>query len=141
MACLVLKGLEGERRIPQDSRGGFRYAQIPGEKIVGIDPNCQGAVVQPVTSESSKLIAELDAELGKGGGDWLKRFLKPAAKLLGKSNCMSCEGRRVVTNAYGALKAKHGQLEALRMIKDLWHRSFSEPEAEILKTLKEYLSA
>ena len=45
MACLVLKGLNGERRVPPSPDGQYRYASIPGEKIVGIDPDCGGDVV------------------------------------------------------------------------------------------------
>jgi len=141
MACLVFKLLDGtERRIPPSPDGQYRRAGVPGETYVGIDPDCGGDVVlTPVSNESAQLVAELDAELGSGSGDWIKRFADPIAKLLGQKSCMSCEARRVVTNAYGALKAKHGQIEALRMMKSLWQRSFNESEAEVLKTLKEYL--
>jgi len=142
MACLVFKLLDGtERRIPPSPDGQYRRASVPGEVYLGIDPDCGGEIVlAPVSNESAQLVAELDAELGVGGsGDWIKRLVSPAAKLLGRSSCMTCEARRVVTNAYGMLKAKHGQKEALRMMKQLWQRSFKEPEAEILKSLKEYL--
>ena len=142
MACLVFRLLDGtERRIPPSPDGQFRRASIPGEIYVGIDPTCGGEIaLMPVQNESAALVAELDAELGGGAGDWIKRLAGPAARLLGVSSCMSCEARRVITNAYGQLKARHGKVEALRMIKTLWSRSFKEDEAAILETLKEYLS-
>lgn len=98
-------------------------------------------MIQPVTQESNQLITELDQELGPGGGDWIKAFAGPAAKILGQSNCMSCEARRVVVNAYGTLKGKYGMIKALSLIKELWKKSFTQSEEEVLKTLKEYLDA
>jgi hypothetical protein len=140
MACIVLKGLSGERRIPE----GANYVLIPGESIIGIDTSCKGDVsIQPATDELWATLHELDTELneqGKGPGDWIKTLIKPAARLMGRTNCMSCEARRVVANAYGKLKVKHGQVKALTIIKDLWKLSLKNNEEVVLQKLKEYLN-
>jgi hypothetical protein len=64
---------------------------------------------------------------------------KPLAKMVGKDRCSPCEARRIATNAYAQLKGKHGQLEALRIIKELWQLSFKEPPEAVLIKLKKYL--
>lgn len=137
MACVILKDIEGNKReIPEN----VPFEKLPGEKIVGINVNCglkEGE--KPRLPNTFMILAgELNAEIGEGKGDWIKALAKPVAKLLGKTGCSNCEARRIVTNAYAKLKGKHGQAEALRLIKDLWVASASNPE-EALLALKEHL--
>jgi hypothetical protein len=141
MPCLVLKKGKSERRIPPDPDGQFRYVPQPGEIFDGsIDPNCGGEIaLQPQNDTTAELLSELDQKLGKGGGDWLKVFFAPVAKILGKANCMSCEVRRVVTNAYSNLREKRGRLRALAAMFRLWRLSMKDP-AKAAEKLKEYLA-
>ena len=111
---------------------GTTFRLGPGEKIVGRSYNC-GHLVKPVTPN---LQQELSAELGVGFGDILKQLAKPFAKVMGKQGCSSCEARRLITNAYAKLKAKHGQLEAMTTIRDLWALSFKASGDEVLKQLE-----
>jgi hypothetical protein len=140
MPCVILQDVEGKRRLVQI---GVPYRRLPGEIRVGVDRTCGAIKSEPVQVQSTArvLLNELDQELGKGGiGDWFKILAKPVAKIVGKAQCSSCETRRVVANAYAALKAKHGQIEALRIIKDLVKASFSENDEEVLAKLKEFLT-
>ena len=141
MPCIVLIGPEGKRRIPPDTDGQFRYRLLPGEKFEGdIDPNCGGEIaLQPFNDQTAGLLGELDAALGKGGGDWLKVFFAPVALAIGKKDCMSCEVRRVITNAYARLKKKRGRVRALLAIGKLWALSMKDP-AKAAAKLKEYLA-
>jgi hypothetical protein len=140
MPCLVLKNGEIERRIQPDPDGQFRYRLDPGEVPAGLDPNCGGKVFFTSQSdETARLLGELDSKLGKGGGDWLKVFFAPVARLMGKKNCMPCEVRRVVTNAYRNLKNKRGRVWALVTMWRLWRLSMNDPAKAAVK-LKEYLA-
>lgn len=141
MPCIVLKLGKRERRIAPDPDGQFRYTLLPGEKFDGgIDPNCGGEIaLQPSNDKTAELLGELDAKLGKGGGDWLKVFFAPVAIAIGKKDCMSCEVRRVITNAYANLKAKRGRVRALLAIGKLWALSMKDPAKAAVK-LKEYLA-
>lgn len=127
MACLSIKNhATGETRIVSLGLGDSVTTQ-PGESVVGAGP-CGG----------TPLHQELDEAIGSGGGDWIRAFVKPVAKLLGKEHCSKCEARRIATNAYAKLKDRHGQLEALRIIKDLWQTSATDGDATLVK-LQEYL--
>lgn len=141
MACLILKGPDGERRIAPQPDGNFLYTFRPGEKFDGsIDPTCGGEVgLLPMTDEAGMLLLELDHKLGKGGGDWLKVFFAPVAAVIGKHNCLACEVRRVIVNAYANLKAKRGRIIALYLMVRLWRLSLKKPDKAIVK-LKEYLN-
>lgn len=147
MACSIYKALDGsERRIPS----GVAHIIAPGEIFIGVDRDCamnpsdkrKKATVEVLKQRETyqSLAREVDKEIGSGVGDWIKRLASPVAKLLGKSGCSSCETRRIVTNAYGQLKNKHGQLEALRIIKELWSDSFKNDDLTTVKKLKGYLS-
>lgn len=141
MTCIVLKGPNGERRIAQDPDNQFRYTLLPGERFEGgIDPNCGGEIaLQPHTDTTALVLAELDKKLGQHAGDWIKVFAGPVARVIGKKDCMSCEVRRVVANAYANLKGKHGRISALRKMFSLWNLARKDPAAAAVK-LKEYLS-
>jgi hypothetical protein len=140
MACIRLRTPEGHTRMVPE---GVPYHMAPGEVVIGSSAFCPGDIQPPHPNDSlATLVADLDRELGKGGmGDWIKVFAGPVAKILGKGGCMSCEVRRVVTNAYANLRAKHGTAEALRIMKDLWSES-NKPgakEIDVLHKLQEYL--
>lgn len=139
MACTKIKSASGSIRLVPV---GEAYTLLPGEKRVGISRDCIKRDPPTLPPNPTKeLLRELDAELGEGAGNWVKSFLSPVAKLLGKANCATCETRRVILNAYARLKAKHGQAEALKMIGELWNKSFQENDEEVLAKLKEYLNA
>lgn len=99
----------------------------------------RGEVPVHINPEAATLQNELDTELGGGFGNWLKIIATPLAKLAGKTNCSTCEARRIATNAYAKLKKKYGQVEALRIIKELWADSMSKTGDEVLISLKKYL--
>jgi hypothetical protein len=142
MACLLLRGPQGDRSIKPNLDGKtYTYSLLPGEKIAGMDNECNGQLAlkeKPVKVKD--LIQELDEEIGAGVGNWIKVFAAPVAKLVGKQGCTSCEVRRVITNAYARLKAKHGQAEALKIMGELWSLTLNKPEIALEK-LKEYLDA
>lgn len=142
--CIKLQTPDGSTRYIAN---GQPYMLAPGEKRVGVDKTCgDGRPVKDAMTaaqlEKAALLKELNAELGSGAGDWVKLFAKPTAALLNKQNCMSCEVRKVVLNAYARLKARYGLLEALRMIKDLEVKSLAGgKDEEILTRLKAWLNA
>lgn len=139
--CIKLTRPDGTSRVIAGD-GSQSYTLAPGEKR-SVDPTCGGTQVAKLSpqKEKAQLLQELDQELGSGAGDWIKVLAKPIAILLNKQNCMSCEVRRVVVNAYAILKAKHGRGEAGRMMKQLWQKSLNgDSETEVLQQLKEWVS-
>lgn len=137
MACFTLRGPNGDRKIPE----GETYRMEPGEAIIEglIDWSC-GPQGSPGSYDATlALLSELDAKLGKHGGDWLRAFFGPVAIVLGKTHCMSCDVRRIVANAYAALKLKRGRLGAILTMASLWRLSMKDPAAAASK-LKEYVS-
>jgi len=132
MACLQLKNpITGETRNLSVAIGES-VPMLPGEIVVGAGSSCNGEA-SPQTLQQ-----ELDSAIGSGSGDWIRDLAKPLAKLLGKEGCSKCEARRLATNAYGKLKDKHGQLEALRIIKELWQMSLTDADATLIR-LQQYL--
>jgi hypothetical protein len=138
-ACVKLQDLHGNIRLVP---AGKSYVLNPGEKVIGSDKTCGGTIqlVHPNKPDLGKLRNELDAAIGSGAGDWIKMLARPLAKLVGKEGCSMCEARRIATNAYGQLKEKHGQLEAIRIIKDLWAMSYKVSGDEVLAELKKHLA-
>lgn len=139
--CIKLKAPDGTVRVV---KAGKQYALLPGERMIGVDLDC-GTPVNRAPSpydERKRLLDELNGELGSGAGDWVKSFASPIARLLNKQACMGCEVRKVILNAYAKLKAKHGMVEALRMIKDLEVQATTGGDhVEILTQLKGWLDA
>jgi hypothetical protein len=111
---------------------GVSFTLLPGEFVVGAGSNCNGSA-SPIS-----LQRELDEAIGGGAGDWIRDMAKPIARLLGKEGCSKCEARRITTNAYTQLKARHGQFEALRIIKELWQLSSIDAD-QVLARLKYHL--
>lgn len=134
MACIILEVNGSTRSIPD----GQPYRLQPGEKITGVDKNCNGSVVK-IRPNGPTVHDELIQEIGGGFGDWIRTLTSPIAEVMGKKGCSSCEARRLVTNAYAKLKAKHGQIGALAIIKDLWALSFRAEGDQVLIKLKEIL--
>lgn len=112
----------------------------PGEAIVEglIDWSCGPQGSGGGGDGTMALLDELDAQLGKHGGDWLKTFFGPVAIVMGKTHCMSCDVRRIVANAYAALKLKRGRLGAILTMASLWRLSMKDPVAAA-ERLKEYI--
>ncbi len=138
--CVRLKSPDGSVRL---IKSGQPYRKLPGEVIDGVDRTCGSAIVHPDLAarrtEAQELKNELDQAIGTGAGDWIKTLAKPFALLAGKTNCTACEARRLATNAYAQLKGKHGQLEAMRIMKELWSLSFTSEPVEVLRKLETYL--
>ena len=134
MACIILELNGSTRSIPE----GHPYRLMPGEKITGVDENCNGKI-QRIQPNVPSIHDELVREIGGGFGDWIRTLTSPIAEVMGKKGCSSCEARRIVTNAYAKLKAKHGQIGALAIIKDLWALSFKAEGDQVLIKLKEIL--
>ena len=137
MGCFTLRGPNGDRLIAENQN----YRLGPGEYIVPglIDWNC-GPQATGAADQLTALIRDLDKELSGEVGDWIKVFAKPVAKALGKANCMSCEVRRVIGNAYGDLANKYGKVKALSIIIDLVKKSAVNSELDVLMELKECLN-
>ena len=134
MACIVLEN-NGVRRTVRD---GEPYKLARGEFIAGVDANCEGGF-EAVDRQTPRLQDEMSQVVGPGFGDWIKVMAAPIAEVMGKKGCTTCEARRIVTNAYAKLKAQHGQLKALAMIKDLWALSYKADGDQVLLRLKELL--
>jgi len=133
-------------RIILERPDGTRYTIAPGEnhpgedRAVGIERN--GVNVSEEEKAAQVMLAEIEKDLaleGMGTGDWVKFFAKPVALLLGKTNCMFCEFRRVCINAVKRLRAKYGDTEAKRKVKDLILRSFTEEPEVLFRELRELL--
>ena len=90
-------------------------------------------------TQQKSLSDELSESIGSGFGDWIRTVAKPIATVMGKKGCSTCEARRIVTNAYGKLRKKHGQIVALGLIKDLWALSYKADGEAVLQRLKELL--
>ena len=134
--CIQLRSPEGVIRLV---KSGEPYRKLPGEEIMGVDRTCAGTIKQAVKTKDGQLRTELDSALGSGAGDWIRTMVKPFAKLIGKDQCSACEARRIATNAYAKLKGQHGQLEALRIMKELWQDSFTQKPDDVLRKLETYL--
>ena len=135
MPCIVLE-LNGAKRLIES---GKPYRLQPGEVLTGVDENCGGNTIR-IVGKTDTLHDELALEVGPGMGDWIRTLATPIATVMGKKGCTTCEARRIVTNAYGQLKAQHGQLKALGMMKDLWMLSMKAEGDEVLARLKEMLN-
>ena len=149
MACLVIGKPDGSLRyVAPDEDGQYRWKADVGERAIREEENCialsKSFKVKSTDLkkqvQSPNLLNELDARLGSGGGDWLKVFFEPVARAIGKANCMGCEVRRVVTNAYSKLRDKHGKVVALVLMARLWYLSTKDVD-KATKQLKDYLNA
>ena len=138
MGCFTLRGPDGDRLVAENEnyRLGPGEAIVPGLITWGCGPQASDGV-----DKLTALIKELDTELTGEVGNWIKVFAKPVAKALGKANCMSCEVRRVVGNAYGDLANKYGKAKAFAIIVDLIKKSAVNSELDVLMELKECLNA
>lgn len=118
---------------------GVPISMIPSEVLEAVKPTCESPTIPTVTDApvAASLQAELNEAIGGGAGDWIKTLVKPLAHLVGRQSCTQCEARRIATNAFAKLKVRYGNLEALRIMKELWTMS-SDPEATLTK-LKTYL--
>ncbi len=138
MPCIVFKNAQtGELRYEATEIGKSVQHRV-GEVVLEVRNHCeQPNLPEQPTIKAIPLRQELDEALGPGAGDWIRAMVKPLAKFVGKDRCSTCEARRIATNAYAKLKVKYGQIEALKIIKELWTLS-GNPDATMLK-LKEYL--
>jgi hypothetical protein len=142
MSCITFKNAAtgAERKV--EVAIGQSVLHGVGEVIVSVDRKCgpQKSVPQQGANRASfELLQELDKELGGGAGDWIKTLVNPFAKMIGKKSCTTCEARRLATNAYGKLKVKYGQAQALSMIRELWQMSMTQSGDKVLEKLKGYL--
>jgi hypothetical protein len=138
MPCILFKNAQtGEIRSVVVEVGESVQHRV-GEVLLEVRNDCDRPNLEQQPIEKHiPLRQELDDALGSGAGDWIRTMVKPLAKFVGKDRCSQCEARRIATNAYAKLKVKYGQLEALRIIKELWAMS-SDPDATLQK-LKEHL--
>lgn len=141
MACLHIQTTDGTIR-KVFTELGEPVSMFAGEMVKGVTLNCEGegSINLPQPTNQSNLFHELDQEIGGGAGDWIKALASPLARLVGKQKCSVCEAKRIATNAYGKLKTKYGQLEALRIIRELWKASGIEGGDTALVKLQEYLN-
>ena len=147
MPCMIFKhsGTGKVRAVQVDK--GMSVMHQPNEVLVRVDPHCDETFIGMVEqhnkgvpiSDHGSLMHEMNEAIGGGAGDWIKAMVAPFAKLIGKKSCTQCEARRLATNAYAKLKVKYGQIEALRIIKELWQMSMKEPGDTVLTKLKGYL--
>jgi hypothetical protein len=136
--CIRLKSPDGTIRLV---KSGEAYRALPGEIVDGVDRTCGSTIALPERPKNpaKQLRDELNEAIGAGAGDWIHTLAKPLAKLVGKEGCSACEARRLATNAYAQLKGKHGQFEAMRIMKELWTMSFTQNPDEVLHKLEGYL--
>jgi hypothetical protein len=136
MRCIKLKSVTGtERLIPV----GKPYTKQPDEDLLPGVWDCENGQASLKNKPTPSLAQELNSEIGSGMGDWIKVVAKPVASLVGKQNCSPCEAKRIIVNAYGRLKARHGKLKAISIMKDLWQMSAAGKPEEALAQLKEQL--
>jgi hypothetical protein len=125
MGCIRLRSPDGTERSVLER---VPYRLIAGEKIIGVDPSCNGQTV----AARQGILEEL------GLGDAVKSMIAPVAKLLGKSHCAACEAKRVSLNAFGKLAQKHGRMKAMSLMRELFALAKEHPDAVAVK-LREYL--
>jgi hypothetical protein len=100
---------------------------------------CDGKVT-PLKIETlpQSTFAELEKEVGAGIGDVVKVLATPIAAMVGKTNCSSCEGKRLSLNAIGNLIHKHGIVKTGGILNELFQMQDKE---QIAVKLKEHLDA
>jgi hypothetical protein len=100
---------------------------------------CDGKVV-PLKIETlpQSTFSELEKEIGAGIGDVIKVLAAPMAKIVGRENCSSCEGKRLGFNAVPELIRKHGLAKTGGILKELFQMQDKE---QIAVKLKEHLDA
>lgn len=135
MACLQLRNTITDQIREVEVQLGVSVATSKDEVVHGVKGNCGPTIMAPATD----LRTELDEAIGHGAGDWLQTMISPLAKLIGKTKCSKCEARRIATNAYGKLKAKHGQFKAMVLMKELWQLSTVNSD-QVLEKLQGYLN-
>lgn len=144
MSCLHFKNAATGEDYYVQALSGVSIRHRPGDVLVGVEATCSSNLNAVIAAEPTQTLQqELNDAIGSGAGDWIKTLVSPFAKLIGKKSCSICEARRLATNAYAKLKVKYGQVEALRIMKELWEDSFAEradPNAILLK-LQGYLDA
>jgi hypothetical protein len=86
MACIIVKGPNGERTIPENT------PYPAGERLVGVDYNCNSINVQDIADQNL-----LETELKKAGIPW-GDAVAWVAKGVGARHCSGCEARRVIMN-------------------------------------------
>lgn len=84
MACIIIKGPNGERTIPE----GTPYPKE--ERLVGVDMSCNGVVTTPG-------VDPVQEELAQNGIAW-GDAVAWVAKKIGARHCSGCEARRVIMN-------------------------------------------
>jgi hypothetical protein len=133
-------------RLIMERPDGSRYTIAPGEnhpadhRAIGIERN--GVSLSEEERAAREMLAEIERELdteGRGLGDWVKMFARPVALLLGKTDCLACEFRKVCLSAVKKLRAKYGDGEGKRKAKELIFRSYREPPEVLTHELKELL--
>jgi len=97
MACIILNGPLGERRVAENTP----YRLLKGESISGVDWNC-----------SEENHDEVDAELQRNGIMW-GDAIEWAAKKLGIKQCAPCKARKAILND----ASKNGWVATAKAIK------------------------
>lgn len=85
MTWIILQGPNGQRKVQE----GEPYRLEPGEMVVGSDKSGAG-------SADWALLNKQALESGSSLGDFVAALAKPAAILLGKTNCKSCDVRKLI---------------------------------------------
>lgn len=146
MPCITLKNAVTGAITYKAVAVGQSFSHGTGEAVLSITERCpdgtDAEVLQAPVNAHQALLTELNEAIGGGAGDWIKALVSPFARATGRKSCTVCEARRLMTNAYGKLKAKYGQVEALRLIGELWQMSLAEnPDTTaILTKLKQYIA-
>lgn len=91
MACIILSGPLGERKIPEN----VPYQRLNGETIVGVDWTCAGQEQRSV-----------EEELARQGIKW-GDAVAWVTKKLGVQQCAPCKARQVIMNQGIAETVKH----------------------------------
>ena len=138
MPCIKLIKQDGSEEIIQPNEP---FKKGLGDRVV-VDNTCGDVSKTPLIlrmTNNSNNIATLDKEIGPGLGDWVKVLASPVARLLGKSNCASCEATRISLNAFNKLKGKYGKVEALKLMAELVVKTKSGEVDSAVRKLQEYL--
>jgi hypothetical protein len=98
MACIILQSEFGERKVEENTP----YRLLVGEKIVGVDWNCQGEEQRDVEAELEKQGLKLGDAVA-----WV-------TKKIGMKQCAPCKARQEILNHAKEL----GWSETIKQIKD-----------------------
>jgi len=130
MNFIIIDGPDGRRKVEE----GATFILALGESVVGSESDGLQDHVDIDQTKLDQELAELSHTAGNPGfgmGDMIAILAKPVALVLGKTDCASCEVRKMIFNIWRKLGAK----AVWKLVK----MSMNEPAETVAARLREIL--